>query len=453
MDNKELVEKQREYFKSGQTLELAFRKEQLKKLKVSLKLYEKELYDSFIQDLNKSEYDVIMTEMSIVKQELNNALKNLHKYSKPKNVKLSILNAFTKGKIITEPYGVTLIVSPWNYPVQLAFVPLIGAIAAGNTVVLKPSSSTPNISETIKKILSVFDAKYVACLTGSREELKDLFDQKFDFAFFTGGKEAGRHLQEKMAHNLTPCVLELGGKSPCIVDFDANLELAAKRGVWGKFLNAGQTCVAPDYFLVHETIKDKFIELVKKEIEEHYYVGGLLSQNFVSIVSEKQAERIKGLIDYNKVIFGGKFDGKILEPTVMDNVTEEDKIMSEEIFGPVMPIISFTALGEELEKLKNKDKPLALYYFSTDKEKQMQVLNGAMFGGGCINDTLVHVTEERLPFGGVGASGMGSYHGEKTFTTFSHQKSVIVNNSKFNLGLKYMPYTRRKLKFMRWYFK
>lgn len=453
MNSKELVEKQREYFKSGQTRELSFRKEQLKKLQVAIKLYEKELFDSFIQDLNKSEYDVIMTELSIVKNELKNAIKNLHKYARCKTVKTSIINPFTKGKIVKEPYGVTLIVSPWNYPVQLAFVPLIGAISAGNTVVLKPSSSTPNVSETIKKILSVFDEKYIACVIGSREELADLFDQKYDFAFFTGGKDAGRSLQEKLAKNLTPSVLELGGKSPCIIDFDANIELAAKRSVWGKFLNAGQTCVAPDYFLVHETIKDKFIELVKKEIEEKYYVGGILSQNFVGIVSDRQVERIKGLIDYNKVVVGGKFDGKVLEPTVMDNVTEEDKIMQTEIFAPIMPIIPFTALNEELEKLKSKDKPLALYYFSTDKEKQNMVISTASFGGGCINDTVVHVTEENLPFGGVGASGMGAYHGKKTFDTFTHEKSVLVNNSKFNLFLKFMPYTRRKLKFLRWFFK
>lgn len=453
MTNSELVEKQREYFKSGQTREIAFRLEQLKKLKTIIKLYQKELYDSFMQDLNKCEYDVIMTEMSIVKNELKNMIKNLTKYARPKKVKTSIINAFTKGKIIKEPYGVCLIVSPWNYPFQLAFVPLIGAIAAGNTAILKPSSSTPNISETMKKMLSAFDEKYVACLTGSREELADLFEQKFDYAFFTGGKEAGTSLLGKLSKNLTPCVLELGGKSPCIVDFDADLELAAKRGVWGKFLNAGQTCVAPDYFLVHETVKDKFIELVKKEIEERYYVGGILNQNFVSMVNEKQRDRVKELIDYNKVVAGGKIDGLTIEPTVMDNVTRDDKIMQQEIFGPVMPIVHFTALNEELEKLKSLDRPLALYYFSTDKTKQNYVINNAIFGGGCINDTLVHLTEEGLPFGGVGASGMGSYHGEKTFYTFSHEKSVLINNSKFNLPLKTMPYTRKKLKLMRWYFK
>lgn len=453
MDVKELVEKQREYFRSGQTKEVLFRIEQLKKLKTSIKLYEKELYEAFHTDLNKSEYEALMTEVGLVKAELKNMIKHTTKYVKPKKVKISVLNPLSKGKVMAEPYGVSLIVSPWNYPFQLTMIPLIGAMSAGNTAVVKPSSSTPNVSRVIKKILSVFDEKYIACLTGSREETAGLFDQKFDYAFFTGGKDAGQGLYEKLSKNLTPCTLELGGKSPCIIDFDANLELAAKRCVWGKFLNAGQTCVAPDYFLVHETIKDKFIELVKEEIKNRYYVNGILSPNFVSIVSERQKEKIVKMIDRSKVIVGGNFDGLILEPTVMNNVTREDEIMKSEIFAPIMPILSFTALSEELETLKSLDKPLALYYFSTDKKKQEEVLNNASFGGACINDTVLHVSEENLPFGGVGASGMGSYHGKKTFETFSNYKSVLINNTKINLPLKFMPYTRRKLKMLKWWFK
>ena len=301
MDIKAIVDGQHVYFNSGQTRELSFRLEQLKRLKTSIKLCEKELYDSFMQDLNKSEFDVLMTEMLMVKQELNLMIRKLYSYSKPKKVKTSILNMFTKGRIVPEPYGVTLIVSPWNYPFQLALIPLIGAIAAGNTVVLKPSSSTPNISQTIKKILSVFDEKLIAVITGSREETVGLFDQPYDFAFLTGGQNAGRELMASLSKNLTPCILELGGKSPCIIDFDADLEKASKRCVWGKFLNAGQTCVAPDYFLVHETVKDKFIELCKKEIKERYYLGDVLTQNFVSIVNEKQKERVKQILDYNIV--------------------------------------------------------------------------------------------------------------------------------------------------------
>lgn len=451
MNIKEIVANQREYFTSGQTLDVAFRLEQLKKLKTSIKLYEKELFDSFIQDLNKCEYDVILTELLLVNNELDSIIKKLKSYAKPKKVGLSILNPFSKGKILAEPYGTVLVVSPWNYPFQLAMIPVIGAIAAGNTVVLKPSSSTPNVAQTIKKTLSVFDEKYISVALGSREEMAELFNCRFDFAFFTGGAKTGKELMKAMSENLTPCVLELGGKSPAIIDFDADLEVSAKRCVWGKFLNAGQTCVAPDYFLVHETVKDKFIELVKKEIHERFYLEEVLTPNFVSIVSERQKERIEKIIDHTKVVEGGEFDGLTLKPTVMDNVTEEDPIMQEEIFAPIMPIIPFTALKEELDKLSKKEKPLALYYFSTDIEKQDEVMSYAHFGGGCVNDCILHLTEEKLPFGGVGTSGMGSYHGRKTFDTFTHYKSVLVNNSRFDIPLKFMPYTRRKLKFLRWW--
>ena len=451
MDVVKIVEEQREYFRSGQTLDVAFRLEQLKKLKTSIKLYEKELFDSFVQDLNKCEYDVILTELMLVNNELDLMIKKLKKYVKPKKVAVSILNPFSKGLIIPEPYGITLIVSPWNYPFQLALIPVIGAMGAGNTVVLKPSSSTPNVAQTIKKMLSVFDEKYVSVINGSREETKDLFSCKFDFAFFTGGAKTGRELMKSLSENLTPCVLELGGKSPAIIDFDADLKLSAQRCVWAKFLNAGQTCVAPDYFLVHETIKDRFVELVKQEIREKFYIEGVLTPNFVGIVNEKQKERVAKLIDHSKVVEGGEFDGLILEPTVLDNVSEEDAVMQEEIFAPIMPIVPFTTLKEELDKLNKKDKPLALYYFSTDEEKQAVVMSSAHFGGGCVNDCIMHLTEEKLPFGGVGASGMGSYHGKQTFDTFTHFKSVLVSAGRLNIPLRFMPYTRKKLKFLRWW--
>lgn len=453
MEIEKIVNNQREYFKSGQTMDVDFRLEQLKKLKTSIKLYEKELFDSFMQDLNKCEYDVLMTELMLVNQELDLMIKKLRKYTKTKRVKISILNPLSGGRIVPEPYGTVLIVSPWNYPFQLAMIPLIGAMGAGNTVVLKPSSSTPNVSATIKKMLSVFDEKYVAVINGSREETAGLFDCRYDFAFFTGGANAGRELYQKLSHNLTPCVLELGGKSPAIIDFDADLKQAVKRCVWGKFLNAGQTCVAPDYFLVHETVKDKFVEMVKQEIRDRFYLEDVLTPNFVSIVNEKQKARIEKILDHSKVVCGGEFDGLTLHPTVMDNVTEEDPIMQEEVFAPIMPIVPFRALKEELDKLTKKEKPLALYYFSTDEDKQKQVLATAHFGGGCINDCILHLTEHNLPFGGVGASGMGNYHGKKTFDTFTHYKSVLVNNTKINLWVKFMPYTRKKLKFLRWFIK
>ena len=453
MDIVKIVENQHSYFNSRQTFDLNFRMEQLKKLKDSIEQNKAELFDAFMQDLNKTEYDVIMTELSIVMEELDFAIKNLLKLTKPQRTKVSLTNIFSKGRIIAEPYGVVLVVSPWNYPFQLAMVPVIGALAAGNTVVIKPSSSAPNVSLTIQKILSVFDEKYVATIIGSREETQDLFDQKFDFAFFTGGATAGKDLMQRIAKNLTPSIMELGGKSPCIIDFDADLKLAAKRCVWGKFLNAGQTCVAPDYFLVHETIKDKFVALCIEEIKKRYYFGDVLTQNFVKIINKKQTDRLKCMIDYSKVVFGGKFDDEILEPTIMDNVTFEDAIMQEEVFGPVMPIITFSVLEEEIERMKAKERPLALYYFGQDRSKQDFVMNNALYGGGCINNTILHVADKNLPFGGVGSSGHGRYHGAKTFEAFSHYKSVLVSNNKFDVSLKFMPYTARKLKKLKKFFK
>lgn len=449
MDIEKLVETQHSYFNTHQTFDLDFRIVQLKRLKSSIKLNMPKLIDAFMQDLNKTEYDLYLTELFLVNSELNHMIKHLRKLAKPKKKKVDIINIFGKGKVVPEPYGVCLIVAPWNYPLQLSLVPLIGAIAAGNTVVIKPSSAVPNIQKCIYDILSVFDDRYVACVVGGREETAGLFDQKYDFAFFTGGKESGQALYEKLSKNLTPCVLELGGKSPVIVDFQADLELTAKKLVWGKFLNGGQTCVAPDYCLAHETIKDKLIELIKLEIKKQFYFDDLLTQNFVKVVNEKQKARIQKLLDPSKVVMGGNFDGLTLEPTIMDNVSFDDAIMQEEIFGAILPIISYTNLNEEIDRLKTKDKPLALYFFSTDRDKQNYVMSHALYGGGCINDCIMHLTDSHLPFGGVGASGMGSYHGEKTFETFSHYKSVMVRNSKFDISLKYMPYTRKKLKLLK----
>ena len=446
MDYKKLVENQRDYFNSHQTFDVDFRMAQLLKLRDSLNAYQPKLLQAFLDDLNKSEQEVYMTELFVVKNELNYLIKNLRKLTQVKKTKTDIINFFSVGRIVPEPYGVCLIESPWNYPLQLSLVPVMGAIAAGNTVVLKPSSAVPTISAVIKEMLAVFEEKYVACVLGDRTETSALLEEKFDFAFFTGGETAGREFYQKMGKNLTPVVLELGGKSPLIVDFDADIALAAKKCVWGKFLNAGQTCIAPDYCLVHETIKEQFLECVKKEIKEQFYVEDVLTPNFVKIVNEKHKERIEKLLDEKNIIVGGRFDGLTLEPTVMDNVKFSDAIMKEEIFAPILPTISFTTLSEEIDRLKTKSRPLALYYFGTDKTKQEYVMKNALYGGGCINDCIMHVSDSNLPFGGVGSSGIGLYHGEKTFNTFTHFKSVLITNSKNDLKLKYMPYTRKKLK-------
>ncbi len=446
MEIKTIVENQREYFNTHQTFNVSFRLAQLKKLKESLQVHMPKLLQAFLDDLNKCEYDVYMTELLTVNKELNYAIKNLSKLTAPKRTKTEGFNGATNGKIMPEPYGVCLIVSAWNNPLELSLVPLIGAISAGNTVVLKPSSLVPNISSVIKDIVSVFETKYVACLTGDRESLSELFTQKYDFAFFTGDEKSGKELYTKVAKNLTPAILELGGKCPLIVDFDANVELSAKKCVWGKFLNAGQTSVAPDYCLVHETVKDAFLECVKKEISEQFYVEGVLVPDFAKIVNEENKERLEKLLTAGTIETGGKFEGLVLQPTVITGVKHDNVIMKEEIFGPILPIISFTTLNEEVERLKTMPSPIAVYYFTSDRNKQNYLLENVLCGSVCINDCVVNRVDGNLPFGGVKESGMGSYRGAKTFEAFSHYKSVLVNNTMADNKLKYMPYNRKTLK-------
>lgn len=450
MSISEIISKQRDFFNSRKTFDVNYRKTALEKLKYSICKNADELYLAFGRDYNKCQFDVISTELMLVMQELNSMIKKIKHYSKIRRVRTSLTNFPSKGLIVPEPFGVTLVVSPWNYPFQLAMVPLIGAIAAGNTVILKPSASSLNVAMCLKKILSVFGEEYVYVVTGDRNANEDLFDQRFDFVFFTGGTSTAKILMSKLSKYLTPAVLELGGKSPCIIDEDAKLDVAARRAVWGKFLNAGQTCVAPDYFLVHKSVHQEFVQKVVENIKQHYYPEGKLCENFVNIINEKQKAQILSFIEESKVVFGGKCVDRCLEPTVMDNVTFDDKIMQQEIFGPILPIIEFSSLKQELERLKTKEKPLALYYFGEDKAKQDKVMRLALFGGGCINDTLMHVTEENLPFGGVGFSGMGNYHGKKTFDAFTHYKSVLKKSSKLELKLKYMPYSCKKTNMIKW---
>ncbi len=448
-----MINKLREFYKNGATLDYDFRIQSLEKLESSILAHYNELIEAFKKDYNKCEFDVINTEIGLVLNEIRYFKSNLYKLMNIKKVRTGLINMPSKGYIISEPYGVVFIASPWNYPFQLSMVPLIGAISAGNVVFLKPSDQTPSVKKVIKNILSVFPSEYIYVTGESKKERDSLFDLEYDYVFYTGSNKLAIELMSKQAKYLTPMTLELGGKSPCIVDEDSNVDVAAKRIVWGKFLNAGQTCVAPDYILVHSSIKEEFIDKVKEYTKKFYYQDDQLVDNFVHIINEKHVKRLLDLTKKEKIIFGGKIKNNTLEPTILDDITFDSKIMEEEIFGPIMPIITYYNLGEALTNIEKKAKPLAFYYFTTNKKKAKYVMNKMSYGGGCVNDVIMHLSEEGLPFGGVGKSGMNSYHGKKSYETFSHYKSILVKNSKFELNVKYPKYNEDKLSFVKWFFK
>lgn len=444
-----IVNEQRKYFLSGKTLPLKFRLETLDKLENLIKQNIDKLNEAFILDFNKHPFDVLSTEVYLVLEEIKYFKKHLKKLMKPKRVKTSIINFPSKGYLIYEPYGVCLIMAPWNYPFQLTFEPLIGAIASGNTVILKPASYTKNVSKVIEEIINNFPSSYIACVTGGREENQALLKQKFDYIFFTGGETVGKLVLEKASKYLTPVTLELGGKSPCIVDKSVDIEIAARRIAWGKFLNAGQTCVAIDHVYVHEDVHDLLLERINYYIDKFYYINDKLSDEFPSLINEKHKDKVSSFLDDSKIIRGGKFVSPLrLEPTIMDYITKDDKIMQEEIFGPILPILTYSDLDALISYQKTLDKPLALYCFSKDKKVIKKIISNLSFGGGCINDTIMHLTNTYLPFGGVGASGMGSYHGPASFKTFSHQKSILVK-SKYELKMKYPPHKEKTYKFLK----
>lgn len=438
-----ILEKQRAYYKSGTTIPVRFRIQQLKKLYSTVRKYEPEINEALKSDLGKSGYESFMCESGLALTEISYLIKHVKKLSKAKRVSTPIAQFHSHSFVQPVPYGNVLIMSPWNYPFLLTIEPLADAIAAGNTAIVKPSAYSPNTSAILEKIISeCFDEEYVAIVTGGRKENDALLDQKFDFVFFTGSKTVGIEVLSRMAKNLTPVVLELGGKSPCIVDRKCNVELAAKRIVFGKYLNCGQTCVAPDYILCHESIKNQFITEVIKQIKLQYGENPLGNPDYGKIVNEKHFARITGLIDSNKVVFGGQTDKAKhkIAPTVMDNVTYEDKIMQEEIFGPVMPIITFEDFDSVIDRLKSQPKPLALYIFSKDKANINRVTKELSYGGGCINDVIIHLATTSMGFGGVGDSGMGCYHGKYGFDAFSHKKSIVDKKTWIDLPMRYQPY-------------
>lgn len=452
MDIQALVTAQRAYFSTGATLPLSARKTALKRLQRAIRAHEADILAALRSDLNKSPAESYMCEVGLTLSELSFVEKRLARWMKDKSHLTPLAQFPARSFTVQEPYGVVLIMSPWNYPFLLTMEPLIGALAAGNCCAVKPSAYSPAASAVIRDILAeCFPPELVSVVEGGRAENQALLDQKFDYIFFTGGVEVGKEVMARAARHLTPVTLELGGKSPCIVDRTARLDLAAKRLVFGKLLNCGQTCVAPDYLLIDRQVKDRFLALVKKWITAMYGQNALDNQGYVRMINQKHFDRVTGLIDPAKVVFGGKSDRSTLkiQPTVLDNVYPEDPVMLEEIFGPVLPVLTFEDVQEALDFVNARPRPLALYLFSRDKKVQQLFLRRASFGGGCINDTIIHLATSRMGFGGVGNSGMGRYHGRDSFDTFSHGKSVVKKSSLIDLPVRYAPYTPVKDRLLR----
>ncbi len=445
-----IFQSQKAFFKKHQTKDVEFRKQTLIKLKEILTENENRLYDAIYKDFRKGSFDTFLTELNMVYNEINYFLKNLDKLTKPKKVKTPFNLQPGSSHIYADPLGVTLVIGAWNYPYQLTLVPLVTAIAAGNTCVVKPSELPENTMYLLAELINNnFPSEYLYVAEGGIPETTELLKLRWDKIFFTGSPKVGQIVYEAAAKNLVPVVLELGGKSPAIITKTANLEVAAKRIVWGKFLNGGQTCIAPDYLLVEESIKDKFLQLLKEKIEENAYTED--ADHYTSIINKRNYDRILNLIDSDKMFYGGKHNKNKLyiEPTILNDVNYKDAVMQEEIFGPVLPVISFTNYDETLEKIIEGEKPLAAYLFTNNNEEKDNFLNKVSFGGGCINDTLMQITSDYLPFGGIGNSGIGNYHGAFGFDTFSHQKSVIERATWAEPDLKYPPYTDKKLHWLK----
>lgn len=439
------LEKQRAFFRSGRTIPLAFRKKALKRLGRAIRQHEKEIYAALREDLNKSKTEAFMCEVGMTLAELSYMLKHMEGWAKKKYVRSPLAQFSATSFTVKEPYGVALIMSPWNYPFMLTMEPLIGAIAAGNCAVVKPSAYAPATSAVIRRILrACFPEEYIFVVEGGRAENQALLDQRFDYIFFTGGVTVGKEVMAKAAKHLTPVTLELGGKSPCVVDRTAKLELAAKRIAFGKLLNCGQTCVAPDYIYCDPEIKDALVAELRRQISRQYGKEPLKNKDYGKIINEKHFDRICGLIDPSKTVCGGNADrGSLqIEPTILDNVTFEDPVMQQEIFGPVLPVLTYDSLGSAVSKINSLAHPLALYIFTSDEKAAQEVTSRCGFGGGCINDVLIHLATSNLGFGGFGESGMGSYHGIDGFRTFSHYKSIVDKKTWIDLPMRYQRYKK-----------
>ena len=436
----EIRAKQESYFRSGATLDVRTRKANLVAFEKAVLKWEKPLCEALWKDLHKSYEESYIAEVSILLGEIRTHIRNVGKWTRPQRRPTPMKLFPSRSKIISEPLGTALIISPWNYPVQLLLTPLVGVISSGCTAVLKPSPYVPEVSDVIEKMIrDTFPEEYVAVVQGDRDVNKALLEQRWDMIFFTGSPSFGRAVMAAAAKNLTPVVLELGGKSPCIIDKDADIEVAAKRVAWGKSLNAGQTCIAPDYLMLHKNIKDKFLSELEKAFGELLGDDPQKSEHFVRIVNDAAFERLKGYLADGEVVFGGKTDKseRYFSPTVLDHVSPDSPVMQEEIFGPIFPVQTFSSLDEVIRFVSMRENPLALYYFGSQGDK---VLKHTTSGGSCINDVIMHIANENVPFGGVGMSGMGSYHHKRTFDVFTHYRSVISTPTWIDLPFRYMPY-------------
>jgi len=455
MDIPKIIHQQKVYFKNQKTKNIGFRKKVLQNLKSEILKREADISSALYHDFKKSEFESYATEIGIVLAELSLLIKNMDTWAKPETVMPTMLNFPSWSKIYKEPFGSVLIIAPWNYPFQLAIAPMIGAIAAGNTVVLKPSELTPHTSKIISQIIdTVFDKNHVASIEGDVAVAQELLEQRWDYIFFTGSVPVGKIIAKAAAKHLTPTTLELGGKSPCIVDESANIKLAAKRLVWGKFINGGQTCIAPDYILIHESVKTQFTDFFKKEIELAYGIDPQKSEDYPRIINSKNFNRLQLMISDEELLIGGEMDEKDLyiAPTLINNPSLDSEAMKDEIFGPILPILTYTTEENIDEIIMHYEKPLSFYIFTTKNLFANKMIHKYAFGGGVVNDTIVHFANHRLPFGGVGHSGMGGYHGKATFDTFTHKKGVTKRYNWLDIPLKYAPYTG-KLKTIKFFLK
>lgn len=435
-----LAAAQKQYFRTGQTLDISYRLTALRALKAAILKHEKALTDALWTDLHKSYEEAYLTEISIVLGEIDNHISNLRSWALPVHRPTPLKMFPSRSRIVSEPLGSTLIIAPWNYPVQLLLNPLVGAISAGCTAILKPSPYVPTVARALEELIAdTFESEYVATVQGNRDVNTALLAERYDLIFFTGSPALGRTVMAAAAKNLTPVVLELGGKSPCIVDYDADIEVAARRIAWGKCLNAGQTCIAPDYLLVHSAVKDRLIAALGKEFKALLGEEPQQSKHFVRIVNERAFDRLVGYFKDGDIVVGGQTERseRFIAPTILDNVNPESAVMQDEIFGPIFPVVTFQTTAEAVNFVTSREKPLALYYFGKSGK---QVIRTTSSGGACINDTIMHIANENLPFGGVGNSGMSSYHGKNSFDVFSHQRAVVTTPTWLDLPFRYMPY-------------
>ncbi len=437
------LQEQKRYFDSGETKNVKFRIRQLKLLKKAIVAHEEEVLDAISRDLQRSAVEAYITEIAILFQDIDHTIRNLKKWARPRRVGTPWLYQPARSKVVPEPYGQVLIIAPWNYPFQLMIAPLIPAIAAGNAAVLKPSEMAPATSKVISKIISsTFDQRYAFVVEGGVEVSRELLKEKFDYIFFTGGTQVGKIIMEAAASNLTPVTLELGGKSPVVIDKTANLDKAARKVAWGKFINSGQTCLAPDYILVHRDVKDRFMVRLTRHIREFYGEDPGKSKDYSRIINAKHLERLRGLMKHGRKVIGGKVNEKDLyiAPTIYEDVSLNHPIMQEEIFGPLLPVLEFASIDEAVKTIKTMPKPLALYLFTGDKKVENRIVGDVSAGGMVINDTFLHVANHFLPFGGVGPCGIGAYHGKHGFETLSHHKAVMKKSLIFDIPFRYPPH-------------